>query len=214
MSNKFKVRVKLQGFELEMEGTRDDVPMIAHNVGQQLAGIIGPVAEIAQGEDVTETEIAPSHTSGNGSSAQVQPPPRKRAQRNRRPSGSSSAPRDASEETAPAWNHDPSRWGVPTQEWSTADKALWLLYVISQETTQRDLSAGMLVTLFNDKFRQSGKIRPSNVSRDFGLLKTRAPALVSDDTTKSTVHWFLTQAGEHKAQELVRRALGQPTDQQ
>jgi hypothetical protein len=39
LMSKFKFKLKLQGLELEMEGSRDDIPLIAHNLGNQLTGL-------------------------------------------------------------------------------------------------------------------------------------------------------------------------------
>ena len=34
--SKFKFKLKLQGLELEMEGAREDIPLMAQNLGNQL----------------------------------------------------------------------------------------------------------------------------------------------------------------------------------
>ena len=38
--SKFKFKLKLQGLELEMEGAREDIPLMAQNLGNQLTGTL------------------------------------------------------------------------------------------------------------------------------------------------------------------------------
>jgi hypothetical protein len=38
VANKFKIKLEVAGFKLELEGSRDDVPLMAQAVGQQMSG--------------------------------------------------------------------------------------------------------------------------------------------------------------------------------
>ena len=121
--SKFKVRLKLQGLELEVEGNRDDVPLIADSVAEQVAGLLKPASNIVEGEIVTDGR-RPQSVESETSETKT-----KRARKKRQsqtPLGSNS------KEEAVDWTHDPSKWGVPKQKWSTADKSLWILYVVEK----------------------------------------------------------------------------------
>src|SRR4051812_48517691 len=117
---KFSMKMKLQGFELEIHGDRTDIPQIAESVGSQFAKLMEPTAEIVEGGPKPMREINPA------------PAPDKVSRRKSRRTGAP-APGGASEVVAIDWRHDPSKWGSPAQGWSTADKAIWLLYVVEQE---------------------------------------------------------------------------------
>jgi len=57
---KFKMRLKVQGLELEVEGERQDIPLITAAVSKQLSSIVEPADVIV--------EASPKHI-GNGSGA-------------------------------------------------------------------------------------------------------------------------------------------------
>jgi hypothetical protein len=61
--SKFHIKLKLQGLELEVEGTRDDLPVIRRSLGQQFEGLLNPATEIAQGRNLT----VDATSLGNGS---------------------------------------------------------------------------------------------------------------------------------------------------
>ena len=44
---KFRIRLKVQGFELEVDGEREDIPAITAAVQQQLTGLVTPAESIA-----------------------------------------------------------------------------------------------------------------------------------------------------------------------
>ena len=104
------------------------------------------------------------------------------------------------------WQHDPLKYGNPQQSWNPTKKAIWLLYVVSQERGISQLSAPRITDTFNRKFKQAGTVRGSNVSRDLGKAKTRNPSWAQEDTTKSPSEWFLTIAGVKEAQSAVEEA--------
>jgi hypothetical protein len=132
---------------------------------------------------------------------------RKRTRRKRVQAQATNEP--SAEEDAVDWKHDPSKYGSPKQGWSTADKSLWLLYVVSQEAGVRELSGQRIVATFNKHFRQAGTIQIRYVSRDLGGLKVKkTPAPVAEDTTKTPSAWFLIDEGVKMAQSLVADALG------
>jgi hypothetical protein len=198
---KFKLKMKLQGFELEIEGSREDVPLITQNLGSQIAGLLQPAGAIIEGEVVGEN--------GHQPSPPIADAPARRKSRKRRSSPASPAPDQKTTEGALDWRHDSAKFGMPAQGWSTAQKAMWLLYVASEMMNEKELSSKRIATTFNKHFRQSGRILTHNVVRDLGRLKTKQkPAPVADDTTKSPAQWYLTDVGTREAQKLVKEALG------
>jgi hypothetical protein len=51
--SKFTVKVKLQGLEIEVEGTREDAPRLAQQIGKQLGGLLQAPALLASGNGDT-----------------------------------------------------------------------------------------------------------------------------------------------------------------
>jgi hypothetical protein len=201
---RFKVKLKIENFELEMDGNREDVPLIANNIGQQLAGMLQPVKQIISGARVIDPEIE-----------KIEGLPS--VDRNTRKNGrkKSGVKTDISvKEQAVDWIHNPTKWGAPQQSWNTANKSIWLLYVAEQETGKTEMSAIVIAATFNKHFRQAKPIQVGNVSRDLGKLKTKTNATVAEDTTKSPSTWFLTDAGKKKAAALIAETLGQATEKQ
>lgn len=212
--SKFKIKLKLQGLELEVEGSREDVPVMVHHVGEQFAGLLHPAAEIVVGE--------PAHDGGRDVQRQVQHVEPvvggdgKPASRKKKRSASGGRKRSASgspaglaigEEHIIDWKHDAGKWGSPAQSWKTLDKAIWLLYVASKETEFTELTHLQIAGTFNQHFRQAGTIRAHNVKRDLGYAKNPdRGSLVGEDSTKDPSTWFLTDAGNKRGAELVRTA--------
>jgi len=204
---KFRIKLKLQGLDLEIEGSRDDAPLIAQQLGTQFAGLLQPAAQIVVGDDGDEVPanvlLAPSAASADSGSGG-----RKRAPKKKRSVPVAAADGGLSDEAPLDWRHDPSKWGSPKQEWNTATKAIWLLYVASKETDQTEISAKRIANTFNKHFKQAGKIQSFNITRDLGKQKVGKDAPVSEDTTQPTSPWFLTESGIRRAQALVAEALG------
>ena len=190
---KFKIKMKLTGLELEIEGSREDVPLITANLGNQLAGLLRPAAAIASGAD---TSLTPTPA--------ALPMVDEVKKRKRRVTTARSVDGQSDTVSAPIdFRHDPVKFGTPKQSWKTSEKALWLLHVVEQE-----LSGAVIVATFNKHFRQAGTITTSNANRDLGRLKSKSPAVVGEDTTQTPPRWFLTEEGTRQALKLVGDALG------
>jgi hypothetical protein len=200
---KFRIKFKLQALELEVEGSRDDVPLITQNLGQQFSGLLLPAANIVGGEipadssnvlvDGASTEPNLSNRGNAGSVTKKRPSRKKHA------TGAPNQPGDGVKDEAVNWRHDPAKWGSPRQEWKTANKAIWLLYVVAHETDQKELTSQQIAATFNKHFRQAKQVLTHNVTRDLGKLKVKADAPVSEDTTMSPSPWYLTNAGDRLA---------------
>lgn len=200
MTTKFKIKLKLQGLELEVEGAREDIPLITKNIGQQIGGLLQPAGAIVEGKVAAPAVVQQAETIVGTVTRST----RKRSRTTRSEGGNGSAPEVVD------WRHDPQRYGNPKQGWSTADKCLWLLYVAGEVAGVKEMQVRVIGETFNKHFRQAGTVRIPNIYRDLGNLKSkRTPAPVGEDTTKSPSAWFLTDEGRAQAQALVAQALAQ-----
>jgi hypothetical protein len=197
---KFKIKMKLSGLEIDIEGSREDIPLIAANLGQQLTGLLGPAAGIASGVDASvPLSVAPQIATPMVDEV------RRRKKRVAPARSTDGAPADKSV-AAIDFRHDPVKFGAPKQSWNTADKSVWLLHVVGKE-----MSGRVIVATFNKHFRQAGLINVSHANRDLGRLKSKSPAVVGEDTTQAPPSWFLTEEGTRHALKLVGDALGRAT---
>jgi hypothetical protein len=191
----FSIRLTVERLELEVKGTKEEIPHITLNAAQQLAGMFQPVIAIVEGEeDSTSNNSRPQEPPNETS-------PRKRSRRRpaqpQMPSGSSTI------DDAIDWNHDPSKYGVPRQGWSASQKALWLLYGVSQEAGINESSGEQIAATFNRHFRHAGPILPRYVNRDLGRLRAGKKPPVSEDAKKTPSTWFLIEEGMARARALV-----------
>lgn len=203
MPNKFKISLKLTGLELQIEGSRGDVPLMAQAVGQQLTGMFMPAADVIEGEVVEQKMAALPAIAESTSKSNRKRPNRSKPRPTVGPKSNASA-----DDKPIDWVHDPSKWGYPKQGWSTVTKAIWLLYVASKEVSVPELTARKIANTFNKHFRESGQIAVQNVARDLAKKKAATPAVVGSDTTKSPGTWYLTHTGISEAEKLVNEALG------
>jgi hypothetical protein len=201
--SKFRIKMKLQGFELEVEGTREDVPAITRNLGQQLSSLMQPSGAILEGR-VLHTAQQSAQLSSPTVNAEV---PRKR--RGRKNAALAANGNGEGVEEPIDWRHQTEKFGLPKQAWKTSDKAIWLIHVVSTETDVKELSGRRITDTFNKHFRQAGAVTTSNVNRDLGVLKVRkTPSPIAEDTTQAPPRWYLTEEGQRRANELVADALG------
>lgn len=192
---KFKVRLKVQGLELEVEGSREDVPKIAQNVGQQLAGMLQPAAAIVEGQGVPPPIL-------------VNPEEKPKTKRKRRTTTSRrSSPLVQATDDAEAvdWKHNPVRWASPQQSWTARQKAVWLLLVVKEAANKNGLSSAAITATFNKHFPEARHIQTRHVTRDLRKAKKESQGPVSEDTRESPTLWILTQAGEKEARELIEQ---------
>lgn len=191
---KFRVKVKLTGLEIEVEGDRENGPEIAQNVSRQLSQVMQPVGLVENTKTtpaLIEGEIVGNANRGGS---------RRRRGGGQRQSTAASNPAPPSV----SWNHDPQRWGTPKQSWKAHQKIGWLLYVIEKATGKApELTTSEITLAFNDNFRSAGLIRTQNVARDLGRR--------ADEFGEMQGRWFLKDSGRHAAEKLVAEATGQPS---
>lgn len=190
---KFRMRLKIQGFELEVDGEREDIPAITSAIQSQFTGLIQPAELMVDGQKqlpnapkVIDAEaIKPAGRSGrrriNGSRSST--------------AGSAAQPIEL--------RHDAATYGNPLQSWSVTDKAIWLLYVLKGIANLSEVSAAQLVATFNDNFRQAKKIHPPHLPRDLGTAKVQNPAPVGENKG----NWYLTNEGDRQAQQLIQSVV-------
>jgi hypothetical protein len=189
MVSRFKVRLKLSGLEIEIEGDREYAPQIAENIGRQLSQIIQPVALIE----------APKTGQGETILAEVDGGRDRTSRRKRQ--GTRSAVSGSGDAALVTWTHDAGKWGTPRQDWKANQKIAWMLYVIGQANgTKSELTTVQIANAFNGKFRSAGGVHQGNVSRD---LKSE-PDLFGEIEGK----WFLKDKG---IQTVVERLLPEAT---
>jgi hypothetical protein len=193
---KFKMKMKLTGFELEIESERADVPLMAANLGQQFAQMLEPTANIAEGEPPRKA------VSNALPASQVEEKPYNGRGRGRRPNGTGTK----GGSVAVQLTHDEAKWGDPLQSWNPTNKAIWLLHVVEAASGTKELSAGDIAATFNTHFKAFGKVLPANVSRDLKKSKSGAGALFVEDTETSPSKWSLSATGKQEASKLIAAA--------
>lgn len=203
--SKIKIKFKLQGLELEIEGTKDDVPLIMDGIGQQISGLLQPAATIVGEPDLDQVSkgVIPA------SLAPLKPEGKKRPNKKKSNNTSNTSSNGAS--GAIDFINKPEQYGTPRQIWKTSQKAMWILYVVSKETSFTSMTAPQISDTFNKHFRQAGEVRGSNISRDLGKLKVTRGSLppVSEDTTQSPSQWFLTEEGEKLIVNQIQEQLSE-----
>lgn len=189
--SKFKLRVKLSGLEIEVEGDREHAPQIAENIGHQLSQMMQPTALIEAPENHHEGPTIEAQNTANGSR------PTRRRRR-----GFKNGTNPGSETTRPTmWSHDTDKFGTPLQEWKSAQKIAWMLLVIEKVTgTKPEMSTTQIANTFNEKFKSTGIIYKGNVGRDLGVA--------SDQFGEMEGRWFLKERGREAAGKLILEATG------
>jgi hypothetical protein len=186
---KFRVRLKVQGLELEIDGERGDIPAITGAVQQQFTGLLEAADAAADGQK--QLKAAPESATGDASSKSRST----RRSRSSRASGENAEPLE--------FRHDSGTYGNPLQTWSVAEKCIWLLYVIKSIANVKEISAAQLTATFNDDFKAAGRLHPPLVTRELTKAKGQNPAPVGEDKEQ----WFLTDEGDRQAKALVQSVL-------
>lgn len=209
---KFEVELELTGLRLKIKGQRgEDVPHIAQQLGQQVAGLLEPAAAIV------EPGSAPLFAAKPTSEATEIPDNVKKKKRKTRSSGQRRNGQNGTTPSSPSpdWQHNAANWGTPRQTWTAQQKILWVLYVMGKEVDQTEFGGPTIADVFNGKFKQFGPLKKNNMSRDLGALKTKTPhAYVMDNTSVSPFSWYLTEEGTREAERLIADAKsgGSPSE--
>lgn len=183
--SKFSVKIKLKELEIEVEGSHETAPRIAQRVGEQISALVKPPLLIEMGKN--GSQIADSTESSEGK------------KRNKR-SGSSGGSKASADDVT--LSHDPSQHGSPTQEWTTTQKAIWLLWVANSD---KPLSGYSIAKAFNKDFKSAKAINNGNVNK--GLEKERlkgTSSTVGADTSDGTTRYYLTDSGKALGAKLAK----------
>jgi hypothetical protein len=191
---KFRIRLKIQAFELEVDGEREDIPAITSAVQQQFTALIQPAELMAE----DPRQLSDNHRTID---AETSKPAGKTTRRRTTAKATVDAPNQAIE-----FRHDPGKYGNPLQAWSITEKLIWLLAVIKGITSTSEVSGPQLAATFNQYFKQSGRVHPPNATRELRSAKAQNPALVGEDKG----NFFLTEQGERQAQQLIQNVLNPP----
>ena len=203
--SKFKVKVKLQGYEVKLgsiefsvEGEKEDAQKISHEIERQLSGMIhAPTMTpnaLTSGNGKTHPVIEVAEVEGGGSGAGRRKPKR---------SGGSGTPKSSGEDIN--FVHDPAKYGTPQMTWTTAQKAIWFLYIVNEQAKVSELTAYNIAKNFNKHFKASKTINNGNVMTALEKEKIKgASSTVGTNIVDGTTKYFLTQAGITSAQKLAK----------
>jgi hypothetical protein len=187
--SKFTIKVKLQGLEIEVEGTREDAPKIAGQLGKQIGGLLQAPAALASGNGATTIDaevVEPDNGTG------------KKKKGKKGGSGQTKTPADDIT-FVPDSQH-----GSPQQGWTQAQKAIWFLYIVEKQTNVAQLTAYSIAKNFNKYFKVSGAIYAGNVMRGLEKERLKSPPTVGADQTSGTSKYFLVNAGKTLAEKLAK----------
>jgi hypothetical protein len=196
--NKLKFSFKIKELELQVEGTREEVATITNSLGQQFKGLMQPTGSMGDSPALANT---PLQVTEDGEITEIKNTPRKK-----KPSAGQSKVEKAK---ALELTNDPAKYGAPLQGWSALEKAVWLMHIVQKILNISDLSASEISETFNKHFKQLGKIRSSNISRDFGNKKAGAKAIVGENANVYPAKWFLTEEGTKMAERLIQSLKNQ-----
>jgi len=184
--SKFSIKIKLQGLEIEVEGSQDTAPRIAQRVGEQISALIKPPLLIEMGKNGSQITDSAEPSDDKGKTKKKR-------------SGSGGAKTSADDVT---FTHDPSQHGSPSQEWTTVQKAIWLLYGVNSE---KPLSGYSIAKTFNKQFKSAGAIIGGNVTTGLDKEKLKgASSSVGADLSDGTARYYLTDAGKAMGAQLAK----------
>ena len=191
--SRLKVTFEIQALKLHIEGDRDVVHEVTGALQQQMGNLIGVPQALVDGQPIQPEvrNITPVEASAE--------PIKRKARRSKK------AKADSVEVAALDFQHDALKWGNPLQNWTTAQKSIWLLFLVEQQNLGSEMPAAQIEATFNKHFRHANRIYRRYVTRDLAKEKSH---LVGEDTGKEPTAWYLTQAGKEYAQTLVTEAKG------
>jgi hypothetical protein len=202
--NKVKFKVKVTGFEMEFEGTREDMKQVSSTLGQQLTSFIpASFPGVQEGRPIESPQVTE-----DAEATVIQPNSNGKRTRKGKSVNSSGAKEKAA---AIDFTNDVSANGAPTQKWTTLDKAMWILHVIEVGTSLKELTVGQIAETFNKYYKQQGTIRGSNVSRDLRSKKAGSNALVGENPSTKPHTWFLTDEGKKSVLAIIKAQKMEPT---
>jgi hypothetical protein len=184
--SKFSIKIKLQGLEIEVEGTQENAPRLAQRVGEQIGALIKPSLLLEAGRNGGAILDAPESSDDKGKTK-------------KKKSGSGGAKSSADDVT---FTHDPSNHGSPSQDWTTVQKAIWFLHAAAPD---KPLSGYSIAKAFNKQFKSAGSIVGGNVTQGLDKEKLKgASSPIGADVSDGTARYYLTDAGKAMGAQLAK----------
>jgi hypothetical protein len=199
---KLDIDFEITGLKLKIKGESDDVGGKIANLQTQVQNLIGTIASLTQGAATVngappQTSVAPSRLIEAEASNATDT-------KNRRPSPLKGKPA-APKAEAIDFKHDAEKYGFPKQEWYTAQKAMWLLFMLTNDGIATEMTAPIIAATFNKHFKSFKTILSHNVSRDLAKEKGKTGA-VNSDAMKSPETWHLLESGKRQMAALIAEA--------
>lgn len=196
---KLDIEFEITGLKLKIKGESDDVSGKVANLQNQVQNLMGTVASLTQGAAATNgAPAAPPAAAPKQIEAEVSDAA---TNKQRRPSplkGKTAALKAK----AIDFKHDADKYGFPKQEWSTAQKAMWLLYTLTNDGITTEMTAPVIAATFNKHFKSFKTILAHNVARDLAKEKGKTSA-VNSDATKNPATWDLLETGKKQMAALI-----------
>lgn len=204
---KLDIEFEITGLKLKIKGESDDVSGKVANLQNQVQNLMGSIASLTQGAAATNGTLpAAPAAAPKQIEAEVLGATTTRQRRSSPLKGKPATPKAE----AVDFKHDAEKYGFPKQTWSTAQKAMWTIYMLGDLGETKEFSAGAIAASFNMHFKSFGAIRPQNVLRDLGNEKGKSGA-VNSDATQDPMKWYLLEAGKTIAAGLVAETKGTPS---
>jgi len=206
--SKLEIEFELTGLKLKIKGDSDEVAGKVADLQRQVQGVMNTIGAITQG--ASAPALAPAPAAQNGA---VNPAHKvieavtenaSTARKGKAPGPRKGAPKAPRAEPVDL-KHDVEKYGFPQQEWNTAQKAMWLLYVLSNQTGQHEYSAPVLAATFNKHFKSFGSVLAHNLARDLNAQK-RKTGWVNSDATQEPPTWLLLEVGKKAMAKLIEES--------
>ena len=191
--------IKISGLKIEIDDELDAANAAFGAAQHLVAGAIQPAfaQAIVKGQQAGKLIEGTASSVGEGQ--------RTSAPRNTRSiSSGRKKPASGSDANVLPYTHDPDKYGNPSIEWSTAQKALWTLWALQESADIKEMTSTQIVDVLSKYFREFSPPNRQNVTRDLGKEKKKNPPTVG--FSPDTGGWFLYDPGKTAA-----KALAHPT---
>ncbi len=205
---KLEVEFEITGFKLRIKGESEDVAARVSDVQRKMQGAFQALGSVGDGAISPNTpaplpliQLPAANGNGNGAGASGTTTRARRARR------TSTSPRVAAD--AIELKHDAETYGFPSEDWNTATKSMWLLYIAEKQAEKTELSAPVIAETFNKYFRRFGAIRQNNVGRD--LSNTQAKnRTVANNANVDPQTWYLLDSGKKEIEGKIKDSTAKP----
>ena len=191
--------IKISGLKIEIDDELDAATAAFSAAQHLVAGAIQPAFAQAIVKSQQPGKMIEGSTIPTDGEGQRTPAPR-----NNRSGPTRRKISSGGDKAVLPYTHDPDKYGNPSMEWNTAQKALWTLWAMQESAGIQEMTSGQIVDVFNKYFREFRPPNRQNVTRDLGKEKKKNPPTVGSNPDTET--WFLYDPGKTAA-----KALAHPT---